>query len=79
MIKILDWQIMRIVLEAKGFTIGKRDPRVNMNYPGAFMVIEPHENSQLPTNDGSNGPWAIVGDNLPDLVKEAWLVVDDWS
>ena len=59
-------------LQRAGFVIGQRDPRINTNYPGQFMVAEWYEESQLPTKDGSNGPWAIVGDNLDDLIDEAF-------
>lgn len=55
-----------------GFTVGKRDHRVNRKYRGDFMVVEAHEDNELPTDDGSNGPWAIVGDDLAALVREAY-------
>lgn len=61
-----------IALLAAGYTIGQRDPRVNTNYPGSHMVIESHEQSELPTEDGRNGPWAVVGDDLWKLVDAAW-------
>lgn len=61
-------------LRARGFTVGARDPRINTNYPGAFMVVEAHDESELPTEDGSNGPWAIVGDDLQALIDEAYEV-----
>jgi len=51
-----------------GFTVGDRDPRLNSLYHGAFMVVESHEESELPTFDGSNGPWCVVGDDLPELI-----------
>ena len=63
---------MRSVLLANGWTVGERDPRVNTNYPGRFMAIEPHEDSELPTEDGRNGPWAIVGDDLDELTRKAY-------
>lgn len=59
-------------LEGYGFTIGQRDPRVNKLHPGRFMVIEPYEDDMLPTEDGSNGPWAVVGDNLRLLIEQAY-------
>lgn len=65
---------MRQALQSWGFTVGPRDSRVNTNYPGAFMVIESHEDSELPTQDGRNGPWAIVGDDLNKLVREAYTL-----
>lgn len=68
-------EFMRGYLTALGFTIGKRDPRVNTAYSGQFMVIEIHEESELPTKDGSNGPWAVVGDDLGVLIKTAYNFV----
>jgi hypothetical protein len=55
-----------------GFVVGERNPLINMLYPGEFMVAESHEQSDLPTQDGANGPWCIVGEDLPALVNEAW-------
>jgi hypothetical protein len=67
-------------LRSWGFTVGERDPRLNSNYPGRYMVVESHEESELPTKDGSNGPWCIVGDNLDALIAEAHRVwVEDYS
>lgn len=64
----------KAALERMGFTIGKRDPRLNRKFAGAFMVVEWHEESELPTDDGSNGPWCIVGGDLPALVEDAFSV-----
>ena len=58
----------------QGFKCGVRDSRINTNYPGAYMVAEAHEESELPTKDGSNGPWCIVGDDYPKLISEAYSV-----
>lgn len=71
----------RSYLEACGFKIGPRDPRgINTNYPGAFMVAEDYEADELPTEDGSNGPWCIVGDNLDDMIAQAFDVwFDDYE
>lgn len=63
-------------LRAWGFTVGPRDPRLNTDFAGAFMVVEAHDDTELPTRDGANGPWCIVGDDLTALVAEAhtlWL------
>jgi len=65
-------QIKALYLVARGFTVGARDPRFNRNYPGRYMVIEEHEADEGPTDDGSNGPWCIVGDILETLVNTAW-------
>lgn len=68
-------------LKARGFHVGARDPRLNRNYPGAFMVAEPYDESETPTDDGSNGPWCIVGDDLVALVAEAYQIgiADDFE
>lgn len=60
------------VLRSAGFTVGERNPQVNRAFAGRFMVIEDHEGGELPTDDGRNGPWAIVGDNLNALVQQAY-------
>lgn len=49
---------------------GARNPKINRRFIGAYMVCEPFEDAELPTEDGSNGPWAIVGDDLPALIAE---------
>lgn len=66
LVALLDWD----------FKIGKRDARINTDHPGEFMVAESHEESELPTKDGSSGPWCIVGDDFAALVNEAYKV---WS
>lgn len=63
------------MLEKYGFTIGDRDSRLNTDHAGEFMVVEANahdiDDYDLPTKDGSNGPWCIVGDDLDALVDEA--------
>src|SRR5271156_50463 len=54
-------------LESYGFTCGPRDPRLNRAFKGKFMVVENHDESELPTDSGADGPWCIVGDDLPAL------------
>lgn len=61
--------IKRHCLESYGFIIGPRDRRINRFYSGAWMVVEAHEESELPTDDGRNGPWCVVGDDLPHLIQ----------
>lgn len=64
----------RDYLIKQGWTIGDRDPRINTDYPGSYMCAEPgYQDAELPTRDGRNGPWAIVGDNLSELIDEAHL------
>lgn len=67
-------QEMSDFLCAQGFIVGARDPRINTDYEGAFMVVEYHDENELPTKDGSNGPWAVVGNDLDYLIREAYNV-----
>ena len=64
------------VLESYGFTVGERDPRLNTDYEGAFMVVEASYHDigdyELPTANGANGPWCVVGDDLDELVETAY-------
>lgn len=69
--------IKQACLEAYGFTVGVRDPRLNTDYPGAFMCVESHELDELPTRDGANGPWCVVGDVLGELIDTAFNVWAD--
>jgi hypothetical protein len=65
----------RIYLDAMGFKVGARDPAgINTDFPGAFMVAEEYERCELPTRDGSNGPWCLIGDDLDALVDEAFAI-----
>lgn len=67
-------------LESIGFKIGERDPKgINTDFPGQYMVAEEYEPSELPTRDGSNGPWCVVGDDLTALIDEAFNVWFDES
>lgn len=59
-------------LKRAGFTVGPRDPRLNRRYPGIFMVVEDYDESELPTDDGANGPWCIVGNDLKALISQAY-------
>lgn len=48
------------VLRRYGFRIGDRDPSVNPDFEGKFMVT-----------DGEKGGFSIVGDDLDDMAREA--------
>ena len=72
---IMSLRADRKLLESYGYIIGVRDCRINTGYPGKFMVVEAHEQSELPTKDGRNGPWCIVGDNQRALISEAASVL----
>lgn len=70
---------MRETMEKAGMVIGDRDPRLNTDYPGRFMVAEPYTEDELPTKDGSNGPWCIVGDDLDALIRDSYdSALHDW-
>lgn len=57
----LDVQMMHEVLVSGNYFVGKRDPSVNPEFPGAYMV-----NDILDA-----GGYAIVGDDLSELILEA--------
>ena len=59
-------------LEKYQFAMGPRDYRLNTKFPGAFMVVEPFDENELPTEDGSNGPWCVVGDDLNFLIDRSY-------
>lgn len=46
-----------------GYKIGPRDPKVNPEHPGRFMITDPE--------DGEDG-YAIVGDDRAGLIAEAY-------
>ena len=52
------------------FAVGKRDPRVKPGEPGEFMVADFYD-----AGDEDCAGWAIVGDDLNDLVERAY---DKW-
>lgn len=62
----------RAFLENYGWFVGIRDRRLNTNYDGSFMVVEPYDDSDVPTEDARNGPWCIVGDDLDALIEEGY-------
>lgn len=64
-------------LKSYGWTIGKRDLRLNTDFAGLFMCVEPYQESELPTRDGSNGPWCVVGNHLSSLVDAAYDFLAD--
>lgn len=55
-----------------GFIIGPREPKLNTDHLGVFMIAE-HLDAWdgEPTKDGANGPWCIVGDDLAVMIEEA--------
>lgn len=73
------------ILQSYGFAVGKRDPRLNTRFPGAFMVCEVSDEEELtrdydlPTEDGANGPWCVVGDDLAALVEQAMDLAADFD
>lgn len=67
----------RWLANALGFKIGDRDPQLNRNHAGRFMVLETPDDVIEPTNNGANGPWCIVGDDLDALIRKAFTVFAD--
>ena len=65
-------RIKRMFLDDCGFTISARDPEINRKYPGRFMVCECYDEKTGQTDDGSDGPWTLVGDDLDSLIEEAF-------
>lgn len=65
-------RIAKTFLGECGFFVGARNPILNTKYPGRFMVLECPEDVTGPTEDGANGPWCIVGDDLPYLIATAF-------
>jgi hypothetical protein len=64
---------MIAALSYAGFIVRERDPRVNTDHQGKWMVIESDwEEHDLPTKDASNGPRCIVGDDCAAIVREAF-------
>lgn len=66
----------RKALEAMGFRIGARDPRMNTAFEGAFMVAEGYEDGHT-QEDGQGGVWCVVGDDLEQLIETAAGFFDD--
>lgn len=59
-------------LASNGYTLGAREPKLNTNHLGVFMIVEAlGEWDGKPTPDGANGPWCIVGDDLAAMIEEA--------
>lgn len=65
-------------LESYGWTVGERNPQLHTDFLGAFMCVEPYEEEELPTKDGANGPWCVVGDNLEELIDAAYEFLVDF-
>jgi len=65
-------------LANNGYQVGPRDPRLNTKFEGSFMIVEAgYQDDVLPnhilhTEDGRNGPWCIVGNDLSSLIDEAY-------
>lgn len=58
---------MKTALEHFYYFCGQRDPKRNPDFPGEFMVATPE-------TDG-NSSYCIVGDNLDELIIEAYNVI----
>lgn len=71
--------IQRAFLELCGYEIGPRDRRLNTDYKGRFMVLE--DRGSVPpgahATGQDSGSWCIVGDDLDDLITQAFDVACD--
>ena len=60
------------VIEGYGFVVGDRDPRYSTALEGKYMIAQPLEEHELPTEDARAGGWCVVGDDMDDLIAEAY-------
>ena len=57
-------------LLSHGYFVTARDPKRNTDFEGDFMVCQ--DLNEAGGKDASNGEYCIVGDDLGDLVNEAY-------
>ena len=62
------------VIEGYGFVVGDRDPRYSTALEGKYMIAQPLEEHELPTEDARAGGWCVVGDDMDDLIAEAYNI-----
>lgn len=65
-------------LESYGWIVGERNPLIMTDFSGGYMCCEPYEDDELPTKDGVNGPWCLVGDDLEVLIEGAYEFLTDF-
>lgn len=58
------------LLESYGYIVGPRDPNMNTNTAGEFMVSEPYPPGYT-QESGAGGIWCMVGDELEELMTAA--------
>jgi len=65
------------VLQGFGFVAGDRDPKMNTDFSGRFMVAECDTKDARSQRDASCGDqiWCVVGDDLNDLVNSALDII----
>lgn len=73
----LFWKIVGVneveELKAMGLIVGDRDPNMNTNYDGKFMVAEPvKDGDPYPTVDAADGRFCIVGDDIDAIANIAY-------
>lgn len=62
-----------------GFFVGKRDPLRNTDFEGIWMVAEPlPDDVQRPTKNAGDGAYCIVGNDLEQLINEAYNHNFNW-
>ena len=64
-------------LSRHGLIVRRRDQHINSNFEGAWQVSE-HYEVGTKTRDGSDGPWAIVGDDRHFLIEQTIEHISAW-
>jgi len=64
-------------IEGCGFIVGDRDPRYSTALEGKYMIAQPLEEHELPTEDARAGGWCVVGDDMDDLIAETYSMFAD--
>lgn len=60
-----------------GLLLAERDPFVNAKFEGAWQITQPYEKMETPMEDAQAMEiFAIVGDDLEELIKEALAWVE---
>lgn len=62
-------QAKMILLETLGFVCGERNTKYNKGIKGKYMVSDRHH-----FNDDEERGFCVVGDNLDDLIIEAYNI-----
>lgn len=58
------------LLEYQDFIVGERDPRVQTEFDGKYMVAQKYDDCEI-ENPHNGDFWCVVGDDLNALMEEA--------